>query len=44
VRPDEEVADVERERRAYQYVCGLLDRGAVRFDLPLDMDSPIAVS
>jgi len=43
VRPDDRGREVERERRDHELIRGLLDRGACAFDLPLDMESPLAV-
>jgi hypothetical protein len=43
VRPDDREREVERERRDHEFIRGLLDRGACQFDLPLDMESPLAM-
>lgn len=43
VRPDEEAREVARERDDQEFIRELLDRGACKFDLPLDMESPLVV-
>jgi hypothetical protein len=41
VRPESEAKAVERERDDHAFIRGLLDRGSCKFDLPLDMESPL---
>jgi hypothetical protein len=43
VRPDERWREVERERKDHVFIKQVLDRGACRFDLPLDMKSPLVL-
>ncbi len=43
VRPDDRAREVARERDDHAFIRELLDRGACKFDLPLDMESPLAV-
>jgi hypothetical protein len=41
VLPDHRQADADRKRRDHEAVRELLDRGACKLDLPLDMESPL---
>jgi len=43
VLPDHREADMERKLNDHAFIRKLLDRGACSFDLPLDMDAPLAV-
>ena len=43
VRPDDQEREVAREQEDHEYIRRLLDRGACKLDLPLDMESPLAV-
>ena len=42
VRPDDQAHEVARVRGDHEFIRGLLDRGACKLDLPLDMESPLA--
>ncbi len=41
VRPDAHAREVARERDDHEFIRDLLNRGACKFDLPLDMESPL---
>lgn len=43
VRPDDRAQEVARERDDQAFMRELLNRGACKFDLPLDMESPLAI-
>jgi hypothetical protein len=43
VRPDDREREVALERGDHEFIRRLLDRGACKLDLPLDMESPLAV-
>jgi hypothetical protein len=42
VLPDHRKPDVERKLKDHAFIRKLLDRGACNFDLPLDMEAPLA--
>ena len=42
VQPDRE-REVARARRDHEFIRGLLDRGACKLELPLDMESPLVM-
>jgi hypothetical protein len=41
VRPDTRATEVARARRDHEFIQRLLDRGACKLELPLDMESPL---
>jgi hypothetical protein len=43
VRPDAREREVALERGDHEYIRRLLDRGACKLELPLDMESPLVV-
>jgi hypothetical protein len=43
VRPDDRAAEVAWARRDHEFIKSLLDRGACKLELPLDMESPLIV-
>jgi len=43
VRPDKRAGEVARARRDHEFIGGLLDRGACKLELPLDMESPLVM-
>jgi hypothetical protein len=43
VRPDERWREVERELKDQAFMKKVLDRGACKFDLPLDLKSPLVL-
>ena len=43
VRPDDRAREVRRERDDHEFIRSLLDRGACDLELPLDMESPLAM-
>jgi hypothetical protein len=44
VMPDHRKADVDRKLRDHAFIRKLLDRGACKFDLPLDIESPLVMA
>ena len=43
VRPDKQAAEMARVRADHEFIRRLLDRGAFKLDLPLDMKSPLSM-
>jgi hypothetical protein len=41
VQPDDRAAEVDRARRDHEFIRALMDRGACKLDLPLDMEAPL---
>ena len=43
IQPDHREREVARARRDHEFIRGLLDRGAYKLELPLDMESPLVM-